>query len=186
MWYNLRNIISDLKFRLVTSAEGRLVALCPRVTHIFISTISGVLRWRSCAPLASETFLSVRKRSDSAAVKWRGLCLCCSAPCWNLSTSESGPTNLSHQSTPNTRTNRWSSKLELHSSPKALINMHPLFSLFAEDVPAFARTLRPAQLGALWARFVIASGARYQLLSGGCSSSCKRVTWQGFHPTSAQ
>lgn len=176
-------MISDLKFRLVTSAEGSLAALCPRVTHIFISTISGVLRWRSCAPLASGMFLSVRKRCDSAEVKWRGLCLCCSAPCWNLSTSESGPTNQSHRSTPNTRTNRWASTVELHPSPEPLINM---FSLFAEDVQAFARTLRPAQLGALRARSVIASGAGYQLLSGGCSSSCQRVTWQGFHPTSAQ
>lgn len=37
----------------------------------------------------------------------------------------------------------------LHSSPEVLINMCPLFALFAEDVPTFARTLRPAQLGAL-------------------------------------
>lgn len=43
-------------------------------------------------------------------------------------------------------------QVSFHTStqlPEALIDMRPLFSLFAEDVPAFARTLRPAQLGAL-------------------------------------
>lgn len=56
--------------------------------------------------------------------------------------------------------------------------------LSAEDVPASASAVRPAQLGALRARPLVASRARRHLLSGGRSASCEGVARQGFHQAS--
>jgi len=62
--------------------------------------------------------------------------------------------------------------------------MSPFAAL--EDVQASAGIVRPAQLGALWARPVAAPRARCHLLTGGCGASCERVTWQRLHQASPQ
>lgn len=51
-----------------------------------------------------------------------------------------------------------------------------LSALSAEDVQAAAGAVRPAQLGALRARPLVASRAGCHLLSGGRRSSCEGVT----------
>lgn len=150
MGYNLCNIISDSELRLVTSAEGRLVALCPRAAHIFYfyhlwrpqMKELRALGFRDVSQCEEALRLSGGEVKGALSLLQRPLLEPFHQRIWTDQPEPPiDPKHPDKQASFHTGTTFLAPDPHQHA-PSVL-------SLFAEDVPASARTLRPAQLGAL-------------------------------------